>query len=110
MGSDPVTVVANSVPHYDQSINLGIYDSDTALWPDWNKVVICHAGNTSVVVFVGERSLDLNPSVYYVWGYMKTAVYAHMVNMREELLQRILSAAVLHKVTSSLVTRVRKCI
>jgi len=48
---------------------------------------------------------------------MKAMVYAHKVNMREELLQRILSAArsinntaVLNKVTSSLVTRVRKCI
>jgi len=44
-------------------------------------------------------------------------VYAHKVNTKEELLQRILSAArsinnaaVLRKVTSSLVTRVRKCI
>jgi phosphosulfolactate synthase (CoM biosynthesis protein A) len=34
----------------------------------------------------------------------------HKVNMREELPQRILSAAVLRKFTSSLVTRVRKCI
>ena len=46
---------------------------------------------------------------------MKAAVCAHKVNTREELLQPILSAArsinkaaVLHKVTSSLVTRVRK--
>ena len=31
MGSDPVTVVANSVYRHDQSIDLGIYDSDTAL-------------------------------------------------------------------------------
>jgi len=30
MGSDPVTVVANSVYRHDQSIGLGIYDSDTA--------------------------------------------------------------------------------
>jgi hypothetical protein len=30
MGSDPVTVVANSVNRHDQSIGLGIYDSDTA--------------------------------------------------------------------------------
>ena len=44
-------------------------------------------------------------------------VYAHKVNMTEELLQQILSdarslnnAAVLHKFTSSVVTRVRKCI
>jgi hypothetical protein len=47
---------------------------------------------------------------------MKALVYAHKVNTRE-LLQRILStarsindAAVIHKVTSSLVTWVRKCI
>ena len=46
---------------------------------------------------------------------MKDMVYAHKVNMTEELLQRILSAArsinnaaVLRNFTSSLVTRVRK--
>ena len=60
------------------------------------------------------QSLDLNPLDYHVWGYMKAMVYAHKVNMREELLQRVLStarsihnAAVLCKVTSSLVTPVR---
>jgi len=31
-----VTVVANSVHLHDQSIGLGIYDSDTALRHDWN--------------------------------------------------------------------------
>jgi len=48
---------------------------------------------------------------------MKAMVYAHKVNMREELLHRILSAArvinnaaVPCKVTSSLVIQVRKCI
>jgi len=48
---------------------------------------------------------------------MKAMVYAHKVNMTGELLQRILSAAssinnaaALRKVTSCLVTRVRKCI
>ena len=57
------------------------------------------------------RSPDLNPLDYHVWGYMKAMVYTHKVNMREELLHLILSvarrinnAAVLHKVTSSLVT------
>jgi hypothetical protein len=51
------------------------------------------------------QSLGLNPLDYYVWGYMKAKV-----NTRE-LLQRVLStvrsinnAAVLCKVTSSLVT------
>ena len=63
------------------------------------------------------RSPNLNPLDYHVWGYVKAMVYAHKLNTREELLQRILSAArsinnaaVLRKVTSSLVTRVRKCI
>jgi hypothetical protein len=48
---------------------------------------------------------------------MKAVVCAHKVNTRDELLQRILSAArninnaaVLHKVTRSLVTSVTKCI
>jgi len=48
---------------------------------------------------------------------MKAMVYVHKVNTRKELFQRILSAArsiynaaVLRNVTSSLVTRVRKCI
>ena len=48
---------------------------------------------------------------------MNAIVYAQKVNMREELLQQIPSAAtsinnaaVLRKVTSSLVTRVRQCI
>ena len=34
MSSDLVSMVANSVHRHDQSINLGIYDSDTALQPD----------------------------------------------------------------------------
>ena len=48
---------------------------------------------------------------------MKAMVYAHKLNTREELRRRILSAArsinktaVLRKVTSSVVTRVRKYI
>ena len=45
-------MVANSVHRQDQSINLGIYDSDTAWRPDWNQTVLSHAGSTSVVVFV----------------------------------------------------------
>ena len=57
MGCDPVTVVANSVHRHDQLIDLGIYDSDTALRPDWNEVALRQAGNTSVVVFVQAHSL-----------------------------------------------------
>jgi len=63
------------------------------------------------------RSPDLNPLDYHTWVYMKGMLCAHKVNTREELLQRILSAArsihntaVLRKFTSSVVTRVRKCI
>jgi hypothetical protein len=48
---------------------------------------------------------------------MKAVVGARKVNTREKLLQRILSAArsisnaaILHRVTNSLVTQVRKCI
>ena len=57
MGSDAVTVVANSVHRQHQSIGLGIYDSDTAWRPDWNEASLRHARSTSVVVFVEERSL-----------------------------------------------------
>jgi len=54
---------------------------------------------------------------YHVWGYMKAMACAHKVSTREEVLRQILSAArsinnaaVLRKVTSPLVTRVRKYI
>ena len=57
MGSDPVTTVANFVHRHDQSISLGIYDSDTALRPDWNEAALRHAGRTAVVEFVEEHSL-----------------------------------------------------
>jgi len=52
-----------------------------------------------------------------VWGYMKAMVHEQKVSTSEELLQQILSvardvnnAALLRKVTSSLVTQVRKFI
>jgi hypothetical protein len=57
MASDPLTVAANSVHCHDQSIGLGIYDSDTAQRPDYNEAVLRHAGSTSVVVFVEEHTL-----------------------------------------------------
>ena len=57
MGSDPLTMVANSVYCHDQSISLGIHYSDTAWWPNRNKAALCHAGSTSVVVLVEEHSL-----------------------------------------------------
>ena len=59
MGLDPMTLVANSVNHHDQSIDLGIHDSNTALCPDWDEAVFRHAGNTYVIMFVEEHSLRL---------------------------------------------------
>ena len=41
-----MTVVANSVHRHDQSIDLGIYASDTAWRPDWNGAALRHAGGT----------------------------------------------------------------
>ena len=82
---------------------------------------ICFVGEQNVTDHMGviinpPRSPDLNPLHYHVWGYMKAMVYAHKVNTRE-LPQRILNAArinnnavLLRRVTSSLATRVRKCI
>ena len=57
MGSDPVNVVANSVYRHDQSIDLGIYYSGTALRPDRNEAALRRAGNTSVAGFVEKHSL-----------------------------------------------------
>jgi len=57
MGSDLLTMVANSVHRYDQSINLGISDSDTAY--DMTEMRWCSIMLviTSVVMFVEEHSL-----------------------------------------------------
>ena len=54
-----MTVVANSMYRHDQSIDLGIYDSDTALRPDCNERALRHAGNTFVVMFVEKHSRRL---------------------------------------------------
>jgi hypothetical protein len=62
-------------------------------------------------------SPDLNPLDCLVWGYMKAMVCARKVNMRQEPVRRIFSAArrinkaaVLRKIRRSLVARVWKCI
>jgi hypothetical protein len=47
------------VHRHDQSIGLGIYDSDTAWRPDWNEAALRHAGSISDAVFVEERSLRM---------------------------------------------------
>jgi len=81
MGSDPVTVVANSVYRHDQAIDLGIYDSDTALWPDWNEAVLRHTGNTSVVMFVEEHSLRVL-AVHLAKSWRNTTCQALRENVR----------------------------
>ena len=93
-------------PHFSQ-----------AIWQYLNQISQIDGLVVAVTQNLPTRSPDLNPLDYHVWGYMKAMMYAHKVNTREELLQRILSAArsidnaaVLRKVTSSLVSRVRKCI
>jgi len=57
MGSDTVTMVANPVHRHNQSIGLGICDSDTAWRYDRNEAALRHAGSIYVVVFVEEHSL-----------------------------------------------------
>ncbi|GFG36659.1 hypothetical protein Cfor_09400, partial [Coptotermes formosanus] len=39
------------------------------------------------------QSPDFNLLHYHVWGYMKATAYARKLNIREELLEQILSAA-----------------
>jgi hypothetical protein len=55
MGSDSVTLVYR----HDQSIGLGIHDSDTARRPDWNEAALRHTFSTYDVVFEEERSLSV---------------------------------------------------
>ena len=70
MGLYPVNVVANSEHRYDQSIGLGIYDSDNACRPDWNEEGLRHAGSKSVVLFVEEHSLRV-PAVHFAKEWPK---------------------------------------
>ena len=70
MGSDLVTVVANSMYLHDQSIDLRICDSDTALQPDWNEVTLLQVDNIFVVVFVEEYSSRV-PAVYLAKRWRK---------------------------------------
>ena len=87
-------------PHFSQVVRQYLHCKFPNRW-------IGHGG----AQYWPPRSPDLSPSDNRMWGYMKAIVYAHKVNMREELLQQILSAArtinnaaVLRKVTIPLVT------
>ena len=96
----------NPTAQFQQATRLQVQDAECAGWTG-------HGGAQNWPPW----SPDLNPLDYHVWGYMKAMVYEHKANMREELHQQILStarsinnASVPRRVTSSLVTRVRKCI
>lgn len=62
------------------------------------------------------RSPDYNPLDYYVWGHMKSLVYANTINSREELWDKIQNAAnfirgqenVFFNVRKSFMNRIRK--
>jgi hypothetical protein len=56
------------------------------------------------------QSPDLNSSDYHVWGYMRDMLYAFKVNMKEELLQQILSTArsINNRITSANSQRCKK--
>lgn len=64
------------------------------------------------------RSPDFNPLDFYVWGYMKSMVYAEPINTRDELWNRIQDAAnsirnnpaTFSKVRLSLTKRLNACI
>ncbi|KAJ8933048.1 hypothetical protein NQ318_000728 [Aromia moschata] len=63
------------------------------------------------------RSPDFNPLDFCAWGYMKSLVYEHEINTREELWQKINNAAVplrneqlFFKIRRSFNKRVHKCI
>jgi len=55
MGSEPVTVVANSLHRHDQSMDLGIYDSDNALQENriyWILIILMELSKaTTKIVF-----------------------------------------------------------
>jgi hypothetical protein len=60
---------------------------------------------------------NLNPLDYHVWSFTKAMMYTCKVNITDEVLRQILNAAtrknnaaVLRKITCSLVTQVGKCI
>lgn len=64
------------------------------------------------------RSPDLTPLDYYLWGHMKQKVYASVSNTREELMQKIESAAeeiraehrVLQRSTENVTLRAQACL
>jgi hypothetical protein len=64
------------------------------------------------------RSPDLTPLDFYLWGHLKTVVYATPVNDAENLLQRVQNAChvirddnwVLERIRQSCVRRAQACV
>lgn len=64
------------------------------------------------------RSPDLNPLDFYLWGYLKGAVYSSVISSREELWNRIdcacnnirNSSVNFNRVRQSLVRRLELCV
>jgi hypothetical protein len=85
----PLTTRSQTCYHYDVAL------------PDFSQVVRQYVNHRFPNRWIGRggaqnwppKSPDLNPLDYHVWGYLKAILYAHKVNARKELLQRILSAA-----------------
>jgi hypothetical protein len=53
----PVNKVANSANHHHQSISQGTVHSYTMWCPYWNVGVLCHADDTSAIMFSEKHSL-----------------------------------------------------
>lgn len=92
-------------PHYTNEVR----DWLSANYPTW-------IGRGGPVPWPA-RSPDLNPMDFFVWGFMKSEVYATPINNEEELLNRIQAAAqkvreiLSHKVTvGAMRKRARACI
>jgi hypothetical protein len=64
------------------------------------------------------RSPDLNPLDFYLWGHLKSLVYATPVNIQQELWQRVwvacdtvkTSLGLFERVRQSTVRRARACV
>lgn len=52
-----------------------------------------------------QRSPDLNPLDYFVWGYLKTRVYKVEIRSREHLVERIFEECNILKQNQSLIRR-----
>jgi hypothetical protein len=123
-GAIYANILRDELPALVENVPLQMYYQHDGAPPHFSQVVRQYLDHKFPNRWIGRRgtqnwppwSPDLNPLDYHAWGYMKAMVYEQKGNTREELVHRIFSAArsinnaaVLRKVTSYLVTRVRKC-